>query len=151
MWKALAGYKRWRHLGYLGQFVCMYFTVSITRLYREVWKLGIASAAGQSSRMDNWNIHAVQVKTVALDCGEPRTCLVVLHIPFQPLSPYFLLCSWLILSSHPFDFVPLWSLLTHLSVSFISLPRYFLVPYFVPNSNSPRESLCVNELRVPCR
>lgn len=62
----------------------MYLTVCITRLYREVRKLGIASAAGQSGSMDNWNIiPAVQVKTVALDSGEPRACLVIFHLPFQ--------------------------------------------------------------------
>lgn len=38
------------------------------RMYREVKKLRIASAAGHSGSMDNCTIiHAVQVKAVALD------------------------------------------------------------------------------------
>lgn len=87
---------------------CMYVFV---RMYGEVRKPRITSVAGQSGSVDNWNItHAVWVKAVTSDSGEPRASPVALPLSSQPVSLLLtvLLTDSLFLS---FDFAPLRPLL----------------------------------------
>lgn len=77
---------------WLPRAICRCVFVYVIRIYREVRKLRTASAAVQSGSVDNWSIvHAVHVKAVVLDFGEPGANLGILHRLSQPLSLLLLL------------------------------------------------------------
>lgn len=83
-WKSLAGWKRLRHSGYLGQLVgiCLYYSIQGDKEAHST-----ASASGQSGSVDSWNIiHAVQMESSIPGLWRTKAKSSCLHLPSQHLS-----------------------------------------------------------------
>lgn len=116
------------------------------RMYREVKKLRIASAAGHSGSMDNCTIiHAVQVKAVALDLeNQEQVCpwpSISINQSLPPSTPAFL--SWLVNAFQPFDFCAFKVLIASSLSCFVTC--LLSVPHSVSKLTSLRVSLCVGK------